>query len=275
MVVAGDQFRRHLREVLGEADHQRKDVLGDTLRVGSRSVHDLDAAGRRRLDVDLIVADSVPADDLEVLASVEERGIDDAPGADDERVGSVDLAMERGRIQGARPAEITRVPEELQARFMHARQREDVRTAFHGVSRWLSLSDGSGRRIIHPGAGGSSDRSIQRTPCDGGRDRGGRSSCQRGSPGTRRVAAAAPDRRSPAPLVGPVFKGIRAREHTPKEFAVPFFSFPRSAWECRGQTTRRTGLPRESLSTPHRPARCSVRSERGNQLRPVSSSIND
>src|SRR5208282_1980260 len=41
------------------------------------------------------------------------------------------------------------------------------------------------------------------------------SSVRRGSPGTRRVAVEVPDRRSPALIVGPGFKGIRAlRAHS-------------------------------------------------------------
>ena len=68
VVVAGRQRRRHLGEVLREADHHREDVLADALRVRPRRVDDLDAALGGGVDVDLVVADPVAADHLEVLA---------------------------------------------------------------------------------------------------------------------------------------------------------------------------------------------------------------
>src|SRR5437773_1550853 len=124
-------------------------MLSNALRVGSRGVNDLDASRRGRLDVDLVIADAMPAHDLEVLAPIEERGIDHAARADDQRISSHNLALEGGRIQRTGHAELPRVAEEPQARFVHAGQGEDDWTAFHGGSRWLSLSDENGRRIIH------------------------------------------------------------------------------------------------------------------------------
>ena len=115
VVVARDQPGRHPRKVPRQADHERKDMLGDALRVGAGGVHDLDAAGRRGVDVDLIVADAMPAHDPELLAAIEERGIDDAAGADDEAFGSDDLALQRRRIECAGHAQLGRFPEDARA----------------------------------------------------------------------------------------------------------------------------------------------------------------
>ena len=68
MIVAGRQRRRHVGEVLRHPDHHREDVLADALRVRARRIEDLDSALGRGVDVDLVVADPVPADHLEVLA---------------------------------------------------------------------------------------------------------------------------------------------------------------------------------------------------------------
>ncbi len=79
--------------MLRKADQKRENVLADALRVGPRSVDDLDSAGRRRVDVDLVVAHAVPSHDSEVLAAVQEGRIDDAGGPDDEPIDTDNLAL--------------------------------------------------------------------------------------------------------------------------------------------------------------------------------------
>ena len=110
-------------------------MLGDALRVGAGGVDDLDAAGGGGVDVDLIVADAVPAHDLELVAAIEERRVDDAAGADDERVGTDDLALQGRRIEGAGHPQLGRIPQDLQAGFVHGGQRKEDRAVFHRAAR--------------------------------------------------------------------------------------------------------------------------------------------
>ena len=84
-------------------------MLGHALGVGAGRVDDLDAAGGRGFDVDLIVADAVPAHDLELVSAIEQGRVDDPAGTDDERIGTDDLALQSRRIEGARHPQLGRV----------------------------------------------------------------------------------------------------------------------------------------------------------------------
>ena len=87
VVIAPCQLGHHAGEMLGKADQEREDVFGHALRVRPGRVDDLDAALGGGLDVDLVVAHAVPADHLQVGPLVQQRGVDDSAGPDDQGLG--------------------------------------------------------------------------------------------------------------------------------------------------------------------------------------------
>ena len=84
-----------LRDVARDGREQRDAVLGGRDRVGRRRVDDEAAGGRRGLEVDVVDADAGAADDLQTAARRGKHvGGDLGRGADDERVGGLDLFVE-------------------------------------------------------------------------------------------------------------------------------------------------------------------------------------
>ncbi len=134
VVIASEKTGGHSGKVPRQPDHQCEHVLGDTLCVGTWGIDNLDAAGRCGFDVDLIVAHAVPAHDLELLAAIEQRAIDDPPGPNDERFGLDDFTLQGRCVQGAGHAQLGRIAQDLQPGFVHGRKRKENRACLPSES---------------------------------------------------------------------------------------------------------------------------------------------
>ena len=82
-----------------------------------RGVDDLNASSSGRVDIDLIVTDSMPSDDFEFVPLIEQCGIHHTAGADDETVGTHDLTLERGRVERSWPCAARLPPQDAPARW--------------------------------------------------------------------------------------------------------------------------------------------------------------
>jgi hypothetical protein len=77
-------------------DHEPDRVLGDALGVRLGRVHDGDTPFPRGVEVDVVHADAVPADDFQARSAVHDLGVDAVGGrADDEAVELRDEGEER------------------------------------------------------------------------------------------------------------------------------------------------------------------------------------
>ena len=164
--------RRHLPgEVLREADHEGEDVLGDRLLVGAGGRDDQHAPLGRRRDVDVVDADPVAADDLQLRAGgVEQGGVDLAVGPGDDRVGPVDLAVERLDLEARGHPDLAGLVEQAHAVVVHRGHHED-----HGDGRpWRVGRSRSGRAGFRHGSVPQTARTNSRaddrppTPCRNG-----------------------------------------------------------------------------------------------------------
>ena len=132
----GLERRVRLRDVPREREEEGDRVLGggDDGRLGG--VRDDDPAARRRLDVDVVDADSGAADHLQPLGALDQRRVELRRRADDDRVV---VADDRGEVRLAVLVDVEALAQELEARFGDRLADEDARVAqTRAASRYAS-----------------------------------------------------------------------------------------------------------------------------------------
>ena len=113
------------------ASKQRHRVLGGREDVGLGGVDDENAVARRRIDVDVVETDARPADDLEVLGSLEESGRDLRGRPDDQSVVRSDLL---GQLHPQSSSSFTSTSRCSRRRSMPASDKRSVtRTFMYGI----------------------------------------------------------------------------------------------------------------------------------------------
>src|SRR5208337_210718 len=143
-VIPSRQLGHHPGEMFGKAYHEREDVFADALRVRPGCIDDLDSTLRGRLDVDLVIPHTMPADDLQILAFVHESSVDHPSCPDHQRFGAHDLALEGCRVGTAGHPELSGLAKQVDARLMHLVNQQDQRRTRHWrlASRVESLDAG-------------------------------------------------------------------------------------------------------------------------------------
>ena len=114
-VIPPRQLGHHPGKMFGKANHEGEDVFADALRVRPGCIDDLDSTLRGRLDVDLVVPHTMPADDLQILAFVHESSVDHPCCPDHQRFGAHDLALEGCRVGTAGHPELSGLAKQVDA----------------------------------------------------------------------------------------------------------------------------------------------------------------
>ena len=97
---------------LARRRHQQRDgVLGGGVDVGGRRVDDHDATGGGGGDVDVVETDTGACDDLQLLAGVEDLGVDSRRGTHEDGVGVDDGLEQLGTVRAVDPSHLDTVTE--------------------------------------------------------------------------------------------------------------------------------------------------------------------
>ena len=103
---AAGERRVRGRDVAGEAQDVADGELGRRDDVRGRRVHDHDAGGRRRLDVDVVESDAGAGDDLQHRRRRDRLGVDLRRRADEHRVRVGERREQRGPVGAVDVADV-------------------------------------------------------------------------------------------------------------------------------------------------------------------------
>ena len=130
-----------MRQVLGDGEHQRQRVLGGRHHRRDRRVADDDAGRGGVGDVDVVVADTDPRDDLERSGAGEGRRVPGRTAAGEDRVGGVEAVVGSGSDDDRPP--VDEVAVDVGERMVDEEQRQRVSSIVGGPSRARWRQSGS------------------------------------------------------------------------------------------------------------------------------------
>src|SRR5690606_2520559 len=105
------------RDLAGGAQHQRDGVFGGGVDIGGGRVDDHDTAFGGGGNIDIVQADPGPGDDLQVLAGLEDFGVDGGGGPHEQRVGLRHRRQQGGPVRAVDPADLDTVTERIDGRL--------------------------------------------------------------------------------------------------------------------------------------------------------------